>query len=218
MVGAHDRGRAAPGDHPGGLAGQRRPPGRRARTRPSALLTTLLVTRRRRRRRGRTCRQQQRGEVVAGGAPRATPSGASDLERDSARSPDDQVDRGRGHRGGRVVVGHHQGYGAARDAGASTRGDLVGVDLVDQPAVEDARRRRGRRSGGRRPAALTSTPIEVSSCSAMPRTWAPPTMGERPTTGACVAAQRLAQPGHAEDGADRDDRVGRRQRPPGRRR
>ena len=45
----------------------------------------------------------------------------------------------------------------------------------------------------------------------MPRTWVPPTMGERPTTGALVAPQRLAHPGDAEDGADGDDRVGRRQ-------
>ena len=70
------------------------------------------------------------------------------------------------------MVGHHQRYGrgSARPA-ASSRGDLVGV-AARRPASRRARRRApGRRSAAPTPAALTSTPIAVSSCSAMPRTW-----------------------------------------------
>ena len=45
----------------------------------------------------------------------------------------------------------------------------------------------------------------------MPRTWVPPTMGERPDDRGLRGVERLADPGDAEDGADGHDRVRRRQ-------
>ena len=71
---------------------------------------------------------------------------------------------------------------------ASTSGDARGVGGVDEPGVDEAavgpgavvqRRRRRPRSRPR---------WRVRQASAMPRTGAPPTMGETPTTGARVAA------------------------------
>ena len=209
VVGAHDRGRAAAGDDAGGLAGAARRRACAAHDPALGLADDLAGDH----------DDVAVGEVDAAAAaarpgrrPRATSATPSGAMTESMPLTGDQLDRGRGHRRGRVVVGHHQRHGAAGDAGGLDP-RRPGRRRGRRPASRRARRRRsrGRRSGARPPPALTSTPIEVSIWSAMPRTWVPPTMGERPTTGARVAPQRLADAGDAEDRADRDDRVGRRQ-------
>ena len=134
---------------------------------------------------------QQRGEVVA------LPDLADAVggEQLAAGSPGHQLDRGGGHGGGRVVVGHHQRYGG-RAPGRPRAARRARRRPARRPASRRARRRRcGRRSGGRRPRRDASTPIAASSCSAIPRTWWPPTMGESPTTGAGVAASASRTPG-----------------------
>ena len=82
-------------------------------------------------------RRRSSGEVVAGVhlAQPGRPGGRS-----TRRSPADQVERGAGHRGGRVEVRHQQGYGGRRHAGAPDAVDQVGVGGVDEPAVEERRR------------------------------------------------------------------------------
>ena len=140
-----------------------------------------------------------------------TPSGASDP---IAASPSGahrrQVDGRRRHRGGGVGVGHHQGHGAAGEAGLGHAGDLAGVALVDEPAVEHAAVGAGAvvqaDAGGADLDAdrgrASARPCRARGCR---RRWGrarPPEPGR---------AERLADPRDAEDRADRDDRVGRRQ-------
>ena len=104
--------------------------------------------------------------------------------------------------------------GTARQRDArprATRGHLGGVARCRPASRRGPRRPRGRRSAGRRRRRVTSTPIAVSICSAMPRTCVPPTMGERPTTGAGSRRAPRGCPGTPRIVPTRHDRVGRRQ-------
>ena len=98
------------------------------------------------------------------------------------------------------------GTARQRMPAASTLRDGAGVHGVDQPAVEQpgAVVLGDRRGGG-------LTPTAASTLSAMPRTGASPTMGERPDDGTPASAMASRMPGHGEDRADADHRVGRRE-------
>ncbi len=208
--------RAAAGDHAVGLAPDDGVLGARETARPSALLTTLLVTtttspswRPSRRaparaaaRRGRRPRPPRRSRRPGSAAPTRRPRPRHRPTRSSAAAAIAAV-------ASWSVIS--SGTAAARDAGRLDPGRPVRVARCRRASRRAARRRPGRRSARRPRRRSTSTPSAVSSCSAIPRTWLPATMGESPTTGARWSAQRLADAGHAEDGADRDDRVGRRQ-------
>ena len=74
-----------------------------------------------------------------------------------------------------------------------------------------ASRRGSRRRARRRPASSTSTPMAERHASAWPRTGRAADQRRDADDGRAGAAQRVAHPGHAEDDADRDDGVARRQ-------
>ena len=173
-------------------------------TRPSALLTTLLVT---------TTTSPSTGASAATtraarsspGRTSGTPSGATTVS-----GHDTRLDRGRGHRGRRVEVGHVQGYGGRGQAGRAQPVELVGVRLVDQPAVEDAAVRAGAVVAADAAGAhldadrgehLLGHPADVGAADD----------GGEADHRRLRGDQRLADPRDAEDGADRDHRVRRRQ-------
>ena len=85
---------------------------------------------------------------------------------------------------------------------SSTSLDGARVHRVDEPAVEQP----ASRSAAATAAAVDSTPTAASTLSAMPRTGASPTMGERPDDGHPGLGDGLADAGHGEDRADADRR------------
>ena len=89
--------------------------------------------------------------------------------------------------------GNARGGNAAPLAGAAT---AAGVGGVDEPAVEQAAGDASRSAGPRRRPS-TSTPMTGSSRSAMPRTGAPPTIGETPTTAPASRGRASRMPGTA---------------------
>ena len=146
VPGAHDRGLAAAGDDPDGLAGQRVLAG--AGADPALGLAhdlaghhhDVAVGERRPAAPGSRPGRRRPG-------PRARRRGRSPRSGSSAPT---QLHGGRGHRGGGVGVGHHQGYGAAGEPGGRRPGRPGRRRRVStQPAVEHAAVRRGRRSAGR---------------------------------------------------------------------
>ena len=124
-----------------------------------------------------------------------TPSGA----RTSRRHRGPVIGRGRARlrpsrrsRRGRSSSGVRRGTRCrAPRPRATWRASIV----VDQPAVEDAAGAAGAVVLGHPGGADLDTDRRSSSCSAMPRTWLPPTIGERPTTGALVARSASRSPG-----------------------
>ena len=169
-----------------GRSRRRSPPrGRRPRTtRPSALLTTLRVTTTTSpSRSGGRQRGDQRGEVVAGARPRGSPSDAADLERGQPRRSAIAARRGRGRPGPSPAVGgevgHEQRHGPADRRPPRQRRPRR--RRPRRPASRRAARQPPRRrSAGRPPSAEVSTPIAARQASAMPRTGAPPMIGDTP--------------------------------------
>ena len=107
-----------------------------------------------------------------------------------ARSSGGQLQRVGHHRRGRLLVGHQQVAGQQPDPV-----DPGGVAGVDQPAVQQAAGRPGAVEGRPTPSAETGTCSTGRQASAIPRTGAPPMIGDSPTTGAPAARSAGRIPG-----------------------
>ncbi len=202
VVGLHDPGRPAAGDHPGGLGGQhllarggprraRRPARRPAAPPPSTRSCWSPRARRRRAARARRARSARPGRRPAVDvADAVAPAGSPALMPSSSAARD--------HRRRRRLVGHPQRHrpDRRRPAPPCPRPRC-------RPASRRAcRRRAGRRTARRRPAARAlDADARPGTCRPCPRTGAPPMIGETPDhrRGAARPAPRAARarPGSA---------------------
>ena len=128
---------AAAGDHPDGLAGQRvlAGPGHD----PALGLADHLAGDH------HDVAVGERRPAASRSAARSSPGRTSgdavgrDARVESPAHPATRLDRGGGHRGRGVDVGHHQRYGGGGQPGRAQPGRAASASrLVDQPAVEDA--------------------------------------------------------------------------------